>query len=907
MICTKEGVNIKAQYKEIFAILSIFFILMIVMFISEDILRYGVHIHILYAVFLISMGVIAVNTMRFNKNSVSIFLGMIFAVTGVLDIIYLFIIINSINSINTIKLMSIISTNIISILPAIGIFLSFNYIERNRASYVTTVLIAITSIGILLLEFVTGYDISKVELKWVEVIASLSIVILTYLSLKKSKAIENEEQKYLNRILIILILSRIPIVFEFMFADINAKFVVARIIVSLSIIYIYKYMVYTNIRKPYEKLNIINEELVYKSKALKENNEKLIENSKKMRALKALIFEKESKLRARLDASPNSVIVFSEEKEIIYTNKTFNLVFQGGCKENTPEYYLKTNIYDYDNLINNIENVLNTEKNMKSFIYSTNDKVYQATFAPLLIKDEIKGALCILIDKTTEKAFEKEITETNLRYESFLESIGDGIIVLQDNKKIYINKACKKIFKGRVEEIEFYLNRKKDNKEELYVIDGEAIYVEMSYSEYSKYGKHKTIIVVRDITRRKIAQMKLRESQNSYSRLIDILPDGICLLNKNLEIEYANQSLLKIIGISDINEILNTNIKKILDINIREEYDFDKKMRRILDKSKHLLLLENEIINKDKKSIQVEINALPFEYSESKNIMLIIKDITHKKDSEKVERELLDRLNTDKVKTEFFANMSHELKTPLNVISSANQLIDSFYKNGKVKDYNDNIKSHIDLVRQNSYRLQRLINNIIDLTKMESGYYKLMPGKYNIVSIIEDLFMKVENYASKKDISIIFDTELEEIYLQVDKYQIERAMLNLLSNCIKFTPNGGKIYLNIYDKKENIVVSVKDTGVGIPREKLDIIFEEFTQVDTTLSRNTEGSGIGLAIVKNLVKLHGGKIKVISEENRGTEFLISLPVESINCGYSQEDRSIYNIDEEIKVEFSDIYY
>ncbi|RDY29795.1 PAS domain-containing protein [Romboutsia weinsteinii] len=884
-----------------------FFILMIVMFISEDILRYGVHIHILYAVFLISMGVIAINTIRFNKNSVSIFLGMIFAVTGVFDIIYLFIIINSINSINTIKWMSIISTNIISILPAIGIFFSFNYIERNRVSYVTTVLVTITSIGILLLEFVTGYDISKVEVKWVEVIASLSVVILTYLSLKKSKAIENEEQKYLNRILIILVLSRIPIVLGFMFADSNAKFVVARIIVSLSIIYIYKYMVYTNIRKPYEELNIINEELVYKSKVLKENNEKLIENSKKMRALKALIFEKESKLRARLDASSNSVIVFSEEKEIIYTNKTFNLVFQGGCKENTPEYYLKTNIYDYDNLINNIENVLSTEENMKSFIYSTNDKVYQATFAPLLIKDEIKGALCILIDKTTEKAFEKEITETNLRYESFLESIGDGIIVLQDNKKIYINKACKKIFKDRVEEIEFYLNRKKDNKEELYVIDGEAIYVEMSYSEYSKYGKHKTIIVVRDITRRKIAQMKLRESQNSYSRLIDILPDGICLLNRNLEIEYANQSLLKIIGISDINEILNTNIKKILDINIREEYDFDKKMRKILDKSKHLLLLENEIINKDKKSIQVEINALPFEYSESKNIMLIIKDITHKKDSEKVERELLDRLNTDKVKTEFFANMSHELKTPLNVISSANQLIDSFYQNGKVKDYNDNIKSHIDLVRQNSYRLQRLINNIIDLTKMESGYYKLMPGKYNIVSIIEDLFMKVENYASKKDISIIFDTELEEIYLQVDKYQIERAMLNLLSNCIKFTPNGGKIYLNIYDRKENIVVSVKDTGVGIPRGKLDIIFEEFTQVDTTLSRNTEGSGIGLAIVKNLVKLHGGKIKVISEENRGTEFLISLPVESINGGHSQEDRSIYNIDEEIKVEFSDIYY
>lgn len=130
--------------------------------------------------------------------------------------------------------------------------------------------------------------------------------------------------------------------------------------------------------------------------------------------------------------------------------------------------------------------------------------------------------------------------------------------------------------------------------------------------------------------------------------------------------------------------------------------------------------------------------------------MLIIKDLTNKKTSELVEKELSERLETDKVKTEFFTSMSHELKTPLNVIFSSNQLLESFYKSGKINDYNNNINSHIDLVKTNSYRLQRLINNIIDLTKLESGFYKLNLSKSNIVEIVEDLFMKIEKYARKK-------------------------------------------------------------------------------------------------------------------------------------------------------------
>lgn len=132
-------------------------------------------------------------------------------------------------------------------------------------------------------------------------------------------------------------------------------------------------------------------------------------------------------------------------------------------------------------------------------------------------------------------------------------------------------------------------------------------------------------------------------------------------------------------------------------------------------------------------------------------------------------------------------------------------------------------------------------------------------------------------------------------------------MLNLLSNCIKFTPNNEEIIVNIYDRENSACISVKNTGIGIPKDKLDTIFEEFSQVDKTLSRNTEGSGIGLSIVKNLVELHGGKIEVKSEENKETEFIITLNKNKQDNLKEQKNKAIYNIEEKINIEFSDIYY
>ncbi|NMM64642.1 HAMP domain-containing histidine kinase [Clostridium sp. P21] len=259
----------------------------------------------------------------------------------------------------------------------------------------------------------------------------------------------------------------------------------------------------------------------------------------------------------------------------------------------------------------------------------------------------------------------------------------------------------------------------------------------------------------------------------------------------------------------------------------------------------------------------------------------------------------------DKLRTEFFANISHELRTPLNIIISALQVIKSFNNCSYTKDRSF---KYLKSIKQNSFRLLRLINNLIDLTKIDGGYFKIHPTNHNIVSIVEDITLSVAEYAENKSLTLTFDTNTEERIMSCDADKIERIMMNLISNAIKFTDPGGHIFISLLDKTDHVIISVKDTGIGIPKSDLDIIFERFRQVNKSSERNYVGSGIGLSLVKSLVELHGGNISVNSTYGEGTEFIINLPVTiNPNSTVSKEDTDFSkNNIQKINIEFSDIY-
>lgn len=273
-------------------------------------------------------------------------------------------------------------------------------------------------------------------------------------------------------------------------------------------------------------------------------------------------------------------------------------------------------------------------------------------------------------------------------------------------------------------------------------------------------------------------------------------------------------------------------------------------------------------------------------------------------------RLLEEVIEYDRLKTEFFSNVSHEFKTPLNIIFSTTQLLSLHTLNcNETYEYNPKINNYISIMKQNCYRLLRLINNLIDITKIDSGFINLNLQNKNIVEVVENVTLSTVEYVESKSRTIIFDTDVEEKIMAFDPEKIERIILNLISNSVKFTKPQDQIEVNMYDKKENIIISVKDTGVGIPKEKQKIIFERFRQVSPLLNRNHEGSGIGLSLVKSLVEMHNGKISVESQCGKGTEFIIELPVKLI----SQEDNTEISNDftsqtnvEKIQIEFSDIY-
>ena len=229
-----------------------------------------------------------------------------------------------------------------------------------------------------------------------------------------------------------------------------------------------------------------------------------------------------------------------------------------------------------------------------------------------------------------------------------------------------------------------------------------------------------------------------------------------------------------------------------------------------------------------------------------------------------------------KAQEEFLTNISHELKTPLNVIYSTIQLFNMYCKNGSLDQNKDSIFSYINSMMQNCYRLSKLINNIVDLSKIEAGFFELSLSNYNIVEIVEEIVNSVAAYTDIKGLNIIFDTDIEEKIIACDPEKIDRIVLNLISNAIKFSDAGNEIFVNIKDKDEFIEISIKDNGIGIENDQLDIIFNRFKQVDKSLSRNAEGTGIGLSLVKALVEMHQGTIYVESEIGKGSKFTFELP-------------------------------
>ena len=254
----------------------------------------------------------------------------------------------------------------------------------------------------------------------------------------------------------------------------------------------------------------------------------------------------------------------------------------------------------------------------------------------------------------------------------------------------------------------------------------------------------------------------------------------------------------------------------------------------------------------------------------------LVKSRTKELEEQMIKNEELynNNIKIEENKNKYLVNLSHELRTPLNVISSTNQLLLELSKKDNIKS--DKLAYYIDISERNCNRLLNLVNNILDNTKLQSKMYTLNLKEVDIIYLVEETSLTLIDYIKSKSIELIIDPEVEEKIILCDDYEIERCIVNLVSNAAKFTPEGGNITITIKDLDDKVMISVLDTGVGIEEKYHKTIFDRFNQVDNDESKG--GSGLGLSITSKIVELHKGEIYVESKVGEGSNFVIILPVD-----------------------------
>lgn len=250
----------------------------------------------------------------------------------------------------------------------------------------------------------------------------------------------------------------------------------------------------------------------------------------------------------------------------------------------------------------------------------------------------------------------------------------------------------------------------------------------------------------------------------------------------------------------------------------------------------------------------------------------------------------------------FLMNITHDLRGHLNIILSIMQIINK----GTLDIKDKKALEYLETIKRNSLKMLRLINNLIDTNKLENKYYVLNKKNIEIISLVEGTINCIDKYAKQKDIQLIFDTNEEECIMAVDSEVIDRIIMNLISNAIKFSNSGSNIYINMFVYNEKIKLSIKDEGPGISKEYQDKIFNRFYQIENKSSSETTGSGIGLDLVNNLVKSHDGFMELNSVVGIGSEFIVTLPIMKVEEVEDHAFRDCGNKIQMLEIEFSDLY-
>lgn len=484
------------------------------------------------------------------------------------------------------------------------------------------------------------------------------------------------------------------------------------------------------------------------------------------------------------------------------------------------------------------------------------------------------------INSELKKAFDK-IQESEEKYKTLSDLSFEGIVILDGFTMVDMNNTFGRLLGYNKDELLNHdISKNILSKEELSILEsiiqtereksfelkiskknGTKFYAEL---RVRKLSGEKSVVSIRDISERKKAQEEKNAILKRQKQILDGIVVGVLLISDDFEISFSNPAMKKIMGKEAIKEKCYSAL-----FNRLEECEN--------------CFFHNE--QQKEKSNEVNINERIYRVSNLKLFnnerMSVFEDITEvRKSNEKLKglnaelsNALVKARESDRLKTEFFQNISHEIRTPLNGIMGFSQLL----RDGNINS--DKLKRYTDYIENNGKQLMRIIDEIIEISEFTSNKVVPIYEKINLNDWLKEIYIIFNNQKKEKNLSLKLkiNSKNADRELVTDKSKLGKIMFNLIENAIKYTDKGIVEFGYKSWNEEEIILYVKDTGIGIAEENIELIFERFTQAEKELSERKGGLGLGLTIVKENVNILDGKIQVQSQKGQGTNILIILPV------------------------------
>ena len=710
----------------------------------------------------------------------------------------------------------------ISILLASGLQICSN-IKKNK------ILIYLLLITCIILNFINFKQLSYIYI--LANIISITIIQFIYNFIKKYKY-------KLTKIITLILIGLFGVLLNNKFTQVNI-FINIFINIGLFLLTLNKYS------RAYREKNInlnINKKILkskIKDKAtdlkdIKEKTQSLIEISNNKKEILNIILEQNNKC----------VILIDQYGYISNEDSSFSNVWKEYSSFNYKikfSYFLNRSIENSTDVLLDVQKVYDLGIKLNREIISKDNRYFDCEYSPLRVNDKIMGVICIMSDITYNKYSQKMIKYNNIKYKKTVETIPHTILVTKNNEITYNNNKNLDVDMHEQKLKDFILNTKYKGSFEGYLNNGSKKYLSINKTSFEENNIKKEIAIVRDTTEYNTLVNSIEQSAKNYLSLVNSIPQGIYIYDfDDKKTTYVNNVLLNMCGFKSVDEFNKSNIIK--DISW------------VLDKfGQDVKFIRHKIQNKKGEYIDVELSGITLEINKKNKCIGIMNDITDKVRAENLEREIAKKKLEYKQKNHFFINMSHELKTPLNLIMSSNQLIQSIFKNEINNNKDGIIAKCTDLVQKQSYISLRLIENIITLTKLDSDFYKPKLDCYDVVNLVEELITEINKYSKDDKIEFIFDTNVEEKLIKIDPYDIEKIMLLLFSKLIKQSKKDSSIYVEMIDNEKGLNIHIKNEGNYDKNIKLN-------------RQSRKNINMNLEVAKSIIKIYGGNIDIEENEN-----------------------------------------